>query len=464
VTERFVNSSSVPSENTPELNNVTGDGSAFRSEIDAEVAAWYVAATLRNPCPICLESPELGGEFSYVEISTHSWSNSDRCDAHGICRFCLQRYVEIKIIDECIWNIRCPGEGCRYQLLAHDVAEILKGSERESRANELYEQNRTENCGLRLQMVLQSALANVEEESWVWKECQACPQCLILARREDGCNHLACRCGCHFCFVCGGSYDSSPGCCCSEFQLYKFEHAGIRRAFLAMSLSFKHDAHPALGTCRAAVRSEIEKQLQDRPCVTIPLWERMVLGKVDIDLKCKWREAKKRGALLQKEKAAEEWAYRQVCGTRKALEIRGACECFGAALWQAGLDVCKPDVYFENETFEGLLVNSTMSACANETDEDWIDELLGYDNGSVDMEFQFDEEDCEGAKALRYAAHGAPRRLWTGKAWVAGSKIKVTAPVHPRQQKQANVKDARQRVAEGRHVRKLRRSKRKFSP
>merc|ERR1712187_41112 len=171
--------------------------------------------------------------------------------------------------------------------------------------------------------------------------------------------------------------------------------------------------------------------------------------------------ARKRVVALQKEKAAVEWGNRQVCGTRKALEIRKECECFGAALWQAGAYVRKPDIHFDDETFtfEGLLTNCTMAACSNETDDDRIDiDVL------ADMEFQFSDEECISAKAQRHAAHGAPRREWTGKAWVSGSRIKVTAPVHPRQQKHVNVKDARQRVAEGRNVRRLRRYRWKPSP
>jgi len=236
---------------------------------------------------------------------------------------------------------------------------------------------------------------------------------------------------------------------------------GIKRAFLALSLSLKHDAHPALGSCHMVVRSEIEKQVLDLPYVTISQWKRMVLGKIEFDLKCKGREAKKRGTFLQKEKAAEEWGNRQVCGTKKALQIRRECECFGVALWQAGVDVRKPDIHFEDETlsFEGLLTNSTTAARADETDAELMD-----DYGASDTEFQFEDLYCISAKAQRHAAHGAPRREWTEKAWVAGSKITVTAPAHPRQQKQVNMKDARQRVAECRQVRKLRMSKRKCSP
>merc|ERR1712093_506121 len=86
-------------------------------------------------------------------------------------------------------------------------------------------------------------------ESWVWSECQACPQCYVLSHRADGCAHLACRCGCHYCFICGGPYSMTGQpemyqCCCEEFQLNSGE------AYLVTWMCFKNDAHPALGDCR----------------------------------------------------------------------------------------------------------------------------------------------------------------------------------------------------------------------
>merc|ERR1712217_614234 len=193
----------------------------------------------------------------------------------------------------------------------------------------------------------------------------------------------------------------------------------------------------------------------DLPCVTLASWERFVLGKIDIAMRCAWREAKKRSESLRIEAAAEAWAYRQVDGTRRALQIRSACECFGASLWHAGVDVHMPEICFEHEKqeFEGLLTNCTAAARADESDEDW------WGDGSADTEFTFIDEEGISAKAQRHSANGAPRREWTGKVWVAGSKIKVKAPVHPRQQKQANVKGARQRGAEARHLRALKKSR-----
>lgn len=82
-------------------------GLASVTEIDDEIAAWHAAALRLDPCPICFDEPQ--EIFSYAEVATHSWSNHDRCDAHGICAPCIQRHVEVKLIDEGICNVHCPG-------------------------------------------------------------------------------------------------------------------------------------------------------------------------------------------------------------------------------------------------------------------------------------------------------------------------------------------------------------------
>lgn len=41
-----------------------------------------------------------------------------------------------------------------------------------------------------------------------WKQC---PQCRLYVEKNQGCNHIQCRCGNHFCYQCQGPY---PNCYC----------------------------------------------------------------------------------------------------------------------------------------------------------------------------------------------------------------------------------------------------------
>lgn len=33
-----------------------------------------------------------------------------------------------------------------------------------------------------------------------------CGRCLVRVEKRDGCNHMACKCGAHFCWKCGETY------------------------------------------------------------------------------------------------------------------------------------------------------------------------------------------------------------------------------------------------------------------
>jgi len=310
---------------------------------------------------------------------------------------------------------------------------------------------RNENCGLRLRSVLESALED-PTQSWVWSQCQACPQCFVLVRREDGCSHLVCRCGCDFCFRCGGHLSAADlPCCCDEFHLYTNED----RAFLGAWLALKHESHSALGSAlSSAIRDELRGQLAQLPGAK----HRLILAE-------RARAAAEQARI--QEQARNEWARQQVHGTTEALQMRSMCESFGLLLWQAGADVPEPCLLAapENreEAFDGLLVNSTFEARAE--DHENLDNS-DWEGGS---EFDYDDEPC--AKTQRRAMHGAPRRVLTEKAWVAHpnlvshgkEKEKARVPAHPRRQKRALVIGARQDVAKARRLRTARQAARAAS-
>ncbi|RHN67555.1 putative transcription factor C2H2 family [Medicago truncatula] len=42
-----------------------------------------------------------------------------------------------------------------------------------------------------------------------WKRC---PKCSMHVQRTTGCEHMRCRCGCHFCYICGRDWDGFHTC------------------------------------------------------------------------------------------------------------------------------------------------------------------------------------------------------------------------------------------------------------
>lgn len=208
------------------------------------------------PCPICFE--EGAAKAGYTDVANHSWWNSDRCDAHGVCWPCLGRHVETKVLDDGTWHIRCPGPGCRYHLVDEDVRAALRDCARGEEALERRELLRGQSCGARLEELVASAASDQLQASLL-RQCQACPHCFALARREDGCPHLVCRCGADYCYGCGAPYDQQfgevTGCLCGESD--DDDDAPLCGLWL-----FKEKRLPGLaqGSCEAVMLAEIERR------------------------------------------------------------------------------------------------------------------------------------------------------------------------------------------------------------
>mmetsp|Transcript_130142 Transcript_130142/g.417624 ORF Transcript_130142/g.417624 Transcript_130142/m.417624 type:complete len:415 (+) Transcript_130142:70-1314(+) len=190
-------------------------------------------------CPICFNASE--PKASFREAGTHSWDNVDRCDAHGVCQPCMQRWVELKILDEGLWHIRCPGDGCRYRLVMVNVRDALAQSTRREEAVGKLEQIRGEDCASRLRSALKDALED-ESQALLLQDCQACPRCFVLTFRADGCLHLACRCGADFCYGCGAPHDLDD-CMC---DLEEVDGSARLACWLSTCSPIVEDLRPAL--------------------------------------------------------------------------------------------------------------------------------------------------------------------------------------------------------------------------
>lgn len=175
-------------------------------------------------CPICYASPTKEwrtNKARYTQTENHSWHNVT-CDAHGICWECLAKHIEVQVMSEGKCSIRCPGERCSYHLLQEDVRHALEKGESQ-RAGEVLDtlaRLRNQSCQDRLKELAYGRLVG-ENGKWLMEECQPCPQCFVLSRRETGCPHIVCRCGCDFCFQCGAPNHGheEAGCICPYLDL-----------------------------------------------------------------------------------------------------------------------------------------------------------------------------------------------------------------------------------------------------
>lgn len=169
----------------------------------------------------------------YTNSSNFSWSNRGVCDAHGICNGCLAQHIEVQVRSEGKWNIRCPGEGCSYLLLYQDVERALQGTD--GSVLELLERMRSQSCQGRLKEIVHTS-ADDAARSWLLNECQPCPECFVVARRETGCNHVKCRCDCDFCVSCGAPmHGLDATCLCPWLDFNAMQGAVVFAAWLRTS-------------------------------------------------------------------------------------------------------------------------------------------------------------------------------------------------------------------------------------
>jgi len=170
-------------------------------------------ASLENrPCPICFEVVDdhwSTHKARYHSEGNHSWQNGNICDGHDICWNCLAKHIEIQVLSEGKCSIRCPGIQCHYHLLQKDVEYAMWGSSASHAVLDNLSRLRNQFCQDRLKEIVFGTIPGLEQsDEWLLGQCQPCPQCFVLCRREGGCDHIVCRCGCDFCFGCG-----SPSTC-----------------------------------------------------------------------------------------------------------------------------------------------------------------------------------------------------------------------------------------------------------
>lgn len=180
-------------------------------------------------CGICLGP--VRDRVRYAKISNESWSNEGCPHSGHFCRACLQHYLRAQLSDGC-WNIRCPSASCKYLLVEADINRILGGpsdscmngdvdlaelpsilcKDERSMLAAKYKMLRGADHGSHLRTVLRMQQDQQLEAgfgAWALQSCQACPRCLVIIRKETGCDHIQCRCGAGFCYGCGAPKDST---------------------------------------------------------------------------------------------------------------------------------------------------------------------------------------------------------------------------------------------------------------
>jgi len=219
-------------------------------------------------CLICME--KLAPPRAPVRIV-----RGDAC-GHPYCLSCLRTYFHYKVEDG-VYHIRCPAEGCSFRYSESDCRKILgpsmlivedqatrkKCQQTWERLKEFMRRKHNGHLVAVLRHAMQMAAASaasstsnstaldaatpaasssvsaassplnqaapVDEQctddgsqhfgAWALQSCQACPSCNVIVRKEEGCDHISCTCGSDFCYGCGAPMDGAgvrSNCLCNQ--------------------------------------------------------------------------------------------------------------------------------------------------------------------------------------------------------------------------------------------------------
>ncbi|KAI8883511.1 hypothetical protein K501DRAFT_184309, partial [Backusella circina FSU 941] len=61
--------------------------------------------------------------------------------------------------------------------------------------------------------MLENVMLTAEKENW-----SRCPTCKHMVEKNNGCNHITCRCGTQFCYRCGSLYSFNR--CVNRCEMY----------------------------------------------------------------------------------------------------------------------------------------------------------------------------------------------------------------------------------------------------
>lgn len=57
------------------------------------------------------------------------------------------------------------------------------------------------------------------DDAWIKKNSKPCPKCSLAVTKNDGCNHMTCRCGHQFCWICRREWNDCGGTYkCNKFD------------------------------------------------------------------------------------------------------------------------------------------------------------------------------------------------------------------------------------------------------
>ena len=119
---------------------------------------------------------------------------------HPVCCGCMASWVSA-CLDDGRHEVLCPNAECTVCLPDTQLRQHASEQQWESLLD------RRRHAGMAQLLRLMGAPGDEAKgfAHWASGKTQACPRCFALVERSGGCNHMHCRCGADFCYLCGES-------------------------------------------------------------------------------------------------------------------------------------------------------------------------------------------------------------------------------------------------------------------
>jgi len=138
-----------------------------------------------------------------------------------------QKFEWKKIRDQHPNMLECPTQGCDYLFFKESEAQTyhycpICNTEYCLKCEIVYhvEQSCEEVQAEKLRKALEAKVDEINRselpedrmlEEWAGNVgAKRCTRCKFWVQKNEGCNHMTCRCGYEFCYVCGGVYQKCP--------------------------------------------------------------------------------------------------------------------------------------------------------------------------------------------------------------------------------------------------------------
>ena len=124
---------------------------------------------------------------------------------HPVCRGCLGSWVSA-CLDDGRHEVLCPNAECTVCLPDTHLRKLAS----EQQWVSLLDRRHHAGVARLFWLVGSPGGEGKDFAHWASGKTQACPRCFALVERSEGCNHMRCRCGADFCWLCGESACNKP--------------------------------------------------------------------------------------------------------------------------------------------------------------------------------------------------------------------------------------------------------------